>query len=119
MTHVIRRLEHQEIELSETPSDEQVSPLCAREVIDSALKHGCTRDGEWFTYKRTNNSILKCGGWVGSMQAGDRQIEVRPKIENVEGADTEVNLVELLIKSGVIEAEFREVANLADRATAF
>lgn len=119
MTHVIRRLEHQEIELSETPSDEQVSPLCAREIIDSSLKYGCTRDGEWFTYKRTNNSILKCGGWVGSMQVGNRQIEVRPKIENVEGADTEVNLVELLIKSGVIEAEFREVANLADRATAF
>ncbi len=119
MPHVIRRLEHQEIELSESPVDEQLSPATAAEVIDSASKYGCTREGEWFTYKRTNNLILKCGGWVGSMQVKDRQIEVRPKIESVEGADTEVNLAELLIRSGVMDAEFREVASLADRATAF
>jgi len=119
MTHVIRRLEYQEIELGETPSDDQLSLLSANEIINSASKFGCTREGEWFTYKRTNNKVLKCGGWVGSIQGGDKQIEVRPKIENDDGAETEVNLIELLIKAGVVDAEFREVSNLANRATAF
>lgn len=119
MPHVIRRLEHEEIQLSESPFHEQLSPATAAEVIGSAPKYGCTREGEWFTYKRTNNFVLKCGGWVGSMQAGDKQIEVRPKIESVEGSDTEVNLAELLIRSGIVDAEFREVSSLADRATAF
>ena len=119
MPHVIRRLEHQEIELSEAPGAEQITPSDAREIIVSASKFGCMREGEWFTYKRTDNSVLKCGGWVGSIQAGGKQVEVRPKIECVEGADSEVNLAELLIKAGIVDAEFREVASLADRATAF
>ena len=119
MSEVIKRLEYEEIEISESPNYQQVTESCAKLVIDSAIKYGCKKEGEWFTYKRTNTQILKCGGWVGTLQCDSRQIEVRPKIENVEGADTQVDLIELLIKAGIIDAEFREVANLADRATVF
>lgn len=116
MPHVIRRLEYGEIEISDKPDAEQVTAQCARDIIAAASRFGCTKDGEWFTYKRTTDKTLKCGGWVGTIQSGDRQVEVRPKVET-EGADIEVDLVELLIRSGNIDAEFREVASLADRAS--
>lgn len=116
MPHVIRRLEYSEIEITDKPGEEQISAQCARDVIACADLYGCKKDGEWFSYKRTTDKILKCGGWVGTLQSGDRQIEVRPKIET-DGAENEVDLVELLIRSGNIDAEFREVASLADRAS--
>lgn len=119
MSHVIRRLEYKDIDIVDYPGEEQISPEAAKDIIDSAAKYGCTREGEWFSYKRTNAQRLRCGGWVGTLQVGGKQIEVRPKIEDETGADTTVDLVELLIRSGNIEAEFREVAHLANRLTAF
>ena len=119
MSHVISRLEYWDIDIVENPEPEQISPQTARDIIASASKFGCTRDGEWFTYARTSDKRLRCGGWVGTLQIGNKQIEVRPKVEDEKGTDTAVDLVELLIKSGNIEAEFREVANLANRLTTF
>ncbi len=119
MSHVISRLEYRDIDIVDDPQPDQISPQTARDIIASASKYGCTRDGEWFTYGRTSDKTLRCGGWVGTLQVGNKQIEVRPKVEDEKGTDTAVDLVELLIKSGNVEAEFREVANLASRLTTF
>ena len=59
MSHLIRKLEHNDIEIEDLPGADQISPQAARDIMDLAARYGCTRDGEWFTYKRNNAKKLK------------------------------------------------------------
>lgn len=120
MPRVIRCLEYDEqgIVISEQPSEKQISPQSAEEICNLAAKYGCTRDGEWFSYKRGKSGmILKPGGWVGTLQSGGKQIEIRPKIEHA--GNIEVDLAQLLIGAGFIDPEFREAMSMADRESVF
>jgi 5-methylcytosine-specific restriction enzyme subunit McrC len=120
MPHVIRRLEYDEegIVISERPSEGQITPQIAGDIFNLADVFGCTREGDWFTYKRGKFGIvLKPGGWVGTLQAGGQQVEIRPKIEHA--GNVEVDLAEFLIGAGFIEPEFREVMSMANRESIF
>lgn len=120
MPSVIRRLEYDEegIVISERPSETQISAQTAEDICNLAAKFGCTREGEWFSYKRGKSGmVLKPGGWVGTLQSGGKQIEIRPKIEHA--GNVEVDLAQLLIGAGFMDPEFREVMSMADRESIF
>lgn len=120
MPSVIRRLEYDEegIVISERPSETQISAQTAEDICNLAAKFGCTREGEWFSYKRGKSGmVLKPGGWVGTLQSGGKQIEIRPKIEHA--GNIEVDLAQLLIGAGFMDPEFREVMSMADRESIF
>lgn len=120
MPRVIRRLEHDEdgIVISERPSEKQITPQAAEDICNLAKKFGCTREGEWFSYKRGKSGmVLKPGGWVGTLLAGGKQIEIRPKIEHA--GNIEVDLAQLLIGAGYMDHEFREVMSMANRESIF
>jgi 5-methylcytosine-specific restriction enzyme subunit McrC len=106
------------IVISERPSENQISPQTAEDICNLAAKFGCTRDGEWFSYKRGKSGmVLKPGGWVGTLQSGGKQVEIRPKIEHA--GNIEVDLAQLLIGAGFMDPEFREVMSMADRESIF
>ena len=120
MPRVIRRLEYDEdgIVISERPSEKQITPQIAEDICNLATKFGCTREGEWFSYKRGKSGmVLKPGGWVGTLLAGGKQIEIRPKIEHA--GNIEVDLAQLLIGAGYMDHEFRDVMSMANRESIF
>lgn len=114
--HVVIR-EHERFDAEDAPVRDREAPAIPRRLFERLRRFDerhARADGGAFTWYAHH---AKAGQWVGVVQAGDVQLEVLPKIDDVSSdAQSRRNLLTMLAFSGDVPIRARDIASLTSRS---